>query len=199
MAQQDILDAVAWVRVHYPVNSTRIYLLGHSDGGFMTMLMASRYPVKWARVTALLEPEAARTARLPRRHEKLDTHEWLVFTGSLLGTLFAGPHWSTLVFLPSDVGARLDAVPINLRYEIRAIKRIVNNVRQQRNRLTLQPHAGFCSGRSNQTRAQRATQSPVCSKLRLARSYRSATNASGVRPMSFAICRMRMGEMSRPP
>jgi len=43
-----------------------------------------------------------------------------------------------------------------------------------------QHNAGFCSGRSHQTRSQRATKSPACSKLRLARSYRSATNSSGL-------------------
>jgi len=52
VAQQDILDAVAWVRAHYAVDSTRIYLLGRSGGGFMTMLMASRYPAQWAAASA---------------------------------------------------------------------------------------------------------------------------------------------------
>ena len=52
VAQQDILDAVAWVRARYPVDSTRIYLLGRSGGGFMTMLMASRYPAQWAAASA---------------------------------------------------------------------------------------------------------------------------------------------------
>ncbi|WP_411280982.1 alpha/beta hydrolase family protein [Gemmatimonas sp.] len=52
VAQQDVLDAVAWVRAHYAVDSTRIYLLGRSGGGFMTMLMASRYPDQWAAASA---------------------------------------------------------------------------------------------------------------------------------------------------
>ena len=52
LAQQDILDAVAWVRAHYAVDSTRIYLLGRSGGGFMTMMMASRYPAQWAAASA---------------------------------------------------------------------------------------------------------------------------------------------------
>ncbi|WP_373071021.1 alpha/beta hydrolase family protein [Gemmatimonas sp.] len=52
VAQQDILDAVAWVRAHYAVDSTRIYLLGRSGGGFMTMLMASRYPAQGAAASA---------------------------------------------------------------------------------------------------------------------------------------------------
>lgn len=52
VAQQDVLDAVAWVRAHYAVDRTRIYLLGRSGGGFMTMLMASRYPAQWAAASA---------------------------------------------------------------------------------------------------------------------------------------------------
>ena len=48
LAQQDILDAVAWVKSRYPVDERRVYLLGLSGGGFMTMLMAGRYPQLWA-------------------------------------------------------------------------------------------------------------------------------------------------------
>ncbi|MBA3638463.1 MAG: prolyl oligopeptidase family serine peptidase [Acidobacteria bacterium] len=51
-AQQDILDAVAWVRSHYAVDEQRVYVLGLSGGGFMTMLMAARYPQSWAAASA---------------------------------------------------------------------------------------------------------------------------------------------------
>jgi uncharacterized protein (TIGR02246 family) len=51
-AQNDILDAVTWVRSHYQVDERRIYLLGLSGGGHMTMLMAARYPVPWAAASA---------------------------------------------------------------------------------------------------------------------------------------------------
>lgn len=51
-AQQDILDAVTWVRSHYAVDGRRIYLLGLSGGGYMTMLMASRHPEPWAAASA---------------------------------------------------------------------------------------------------------------------------------------------------
>jgi dienelactone hydrolase len=51
-AQQDILDAVAWVRTHYAVDPSRIYLEGWSGGGFMTLLMAARYPDLWAAASA---------------------------------------------------------------------------------------------------------------------------------------------------
>jgi dienelactone hydrolase len=51
-AQQDILDAVAWIRSHYPVDGRRIYLLGLSGGGYMTMLMAGRHPGPWAAASA---------------------------------------------------------------------------------------------------------------------------------------------------
>jgi acetyl esterase/lipase len=52
LAQQDILDAVAWVRGQYPVDGRRIYLLGLSGGGYMTMLMAARHPDPWAAASA---------------------------------------------------------------------------------------------------------------------------------------------------
>ncbi len=52
LAQQDILDAVAWVRSRYPVDDRRIYVLGLSGGGFMTMLMAARRPDLWAAASA---------------------------------------------------------------------------------------------------------------------------------------------------
>lgn len=51
-AQQDILDAVAWVRSHYSVDNRRIYLLGLSGGGYMTMLMAARHQDLWAAASA---------------------------------------------------------------------------------------------------------------------------------------------------
>src|SRR5262245_4625447 len=51
-AQQDILDAVAWIRSHYEVDDRRIYLLGLSGGGYMTMLMAGRHPEPWAAASA---------------------------------------------------------------------------------------------------------------------------------------------------
>jgi poly(3-hydroxybutyrate) depolymerase len=52
LAQQDILDAVSWVRTHYAVDEKRIYVLGASGGGFMTMLMAARHPQTWAAASA---------------------------------------------------------------------------------------------------------------------------------------------------
>jgi dienelactone hydrolase len=51
-AQQDIIDAVAYARSHFPVDPTRIYLMGYSGGGYMTLLMASRYAQHWAAASA---------------------------------------------------------------------------------------------------------------------------------------------------
>jgi dipeptidyl aminopeptidase/acylaminoacyl peptidase len=52
LAQQDILDAVAWVQNEYPIDPQRIYLAGVSGGGHMTMLMAGRHPDVWAAASA---------------------------------------------------------------------------------------------------------------------------------------------------
>jgi acetyl esterase/lipase len=52
LAQQDILDAVAWMQENYRVDSSRIYLTGSSGGGHMTLLMAGRHPERWSAVSA---------------------------------------------------------------------------------------------------------------------------------------------------
>jgi poly(3-hydroxybutyrate) depolymerase len=52
IAQQDILDAVAWTRSHLKIDDKRIYLWGWSGGGHMALLMASRAPDLWAAVSA---------------------------------------------------------------------------------------------------------------------------------------------------
>lgn len=53
-AQQDILDAVAWAKNAYPVDSERVYLTGSSGGGHMTLLMAARHPGVWAAASAFV-------------------------------------------------------------------------------------------------------------------------------------------------
>jgi dipeptidyl aminopeptidase/acylaminoacyl peptidase len=52
LAQQDILDAVAWAQKEYRVDPRRIYLTGVSGGGHMTMLMVGRHPEVWAAASA---------------------------------------------------------------------------------------------------------------------------------------------------
>lgn len=52
LAQQDILDAVAWAQEKYPIDERRIYLTGVSGGGHMTMLMVGRHPEVWAAASA---------------------------------------------------------------------------------------------------------------------------------------------------
>ena len=52
LAQQDILDAVEWAKRQYPVDESRIYLVGTSGGGHMTMLMAAKHPEIWAAASA---------------------------------------------------------------------------------------------------------------------------------------------------
>jgi len=52
IAQQDILDAVEWVKANYPVDRRRIYLTGSSGGGHMTMMMVGRHPNVWAAASA---------------------------------------------------------------------------------------------------------------------------------------------------
>jgi alpha/beta superfamily hydrolase len=50
-AQQDILDAVDWVRTRWPIDGDRIYLAGVSGGGHLAMLMAAMAPHVFAAVS----------------------------------------------------------------------------------------------------------------------------------------------------
>ena len=52
LAVQDIVDAVAWAKANAKIDARRIYLIGVSGGGHMSMLMAARHPEIWAGVSA---------------------------------------------------------------------------------------------------------------------------------------------------
>lgn len=52
LASQDILDAVAYARRDARIDPNRIYLIGGSGGGHMSLVMASRAPELWAGVSA---------------------------------------------------------------------------------------------------------------------------------------------------
>ena len=49
---QDIVDAVAYIKKNYEVDSDRVYLIGVSGGGHASLLMAGRAPEIWAGVSA---------------------------------------------------------------------------------------------------------------------------------------------------
>lgn len=52
LAKQDILDAISAISKRYKVDSTRIYLAGHSGGGHMAMLMAGYHPSRFSAVSS---------------------------------------------------------------------------------------------------------------------------------------------------
>ena len=52
LAQHDIIDAISYMKDHFPVDARRIYLVGASGGGHMTCLMACKYPDVFAACTA---------------------------------------------------------------------------------------------------------------------------------------------------
>ena len=52
LASQDILDAVAYARRDARIDPNRIYLIGGSGGGHMSLVMAARTPGLWAGVSA---------------------------------------------------------------------------------------------------------------------------------------------------
>lgn len=53
LAVQDIVDAVEWAKAHAKVDSKRVYIIGASGGGHMTLLMLGRHPEIFAAGVAL--------------------------------------------------------------------------------------------------------------------------------------------------
>ncbi len=51
-AQHDIVDAVAFMKQHYTVDETRVYLVGRSMGGMLALVAAAKYPDSFAAVVA---------------------------------------------------------------------------------------------------------------------------------------------------
>ena len=52
LASQDIIDAVEYAKSHARIDTDRIYLVGGSGGGHMSLIMAARAPGLWAGVSA---------------------------------------------------------------------------------------------------------------------------------------------------
>jgi dienelactone hydrolase len=48
LAQHDIIDAVEYMKANFAVDKDRIYIMGGSGGGHMSLLMACKYPDVWA-------------------------------------------------------------------------------------------------------------------------------------------------------
>lgn len=51
-AQHDVLDAVNYMKATYRVDESRIYIIGGSGGGHMSLMMAGKCPDLWAGVSA---------------------------------------------------------------------------------------------------------------------------------------------------
>ena len=52
LAVADIVDAVRYMKEHFPVDESRICLAGGSGGGYGTLLLAGRHPELWAAASA---------------------------------------------------------------------------------------------------------------------------------------------------
>ena len=52
LAVQDILDAIAWAKKERKIDADRVYIIGGSGGGYMTLLMAGRFPGVFAGAAA---------------------------------------------------------------------------------------------------------------------------------------------------
>ena len=56
LATGDIRDAIEWVKKNHPVDEDRVYAMGGSGGGHMTLLLAGRFPELWAGCAAFCPP-----------------------------------------------------------------------------------------------------------------------------------------------
>ena len=52
LAVQDILDVIAWAKKERKIDADRVYIIGGSGGGYMTLLMAGRFPEVFAGAAA---------------------------------------------------------------------------------------------------------------------------------------------------
>ena len=52
LAVQDILDTIAWAKKERKIDADRVYITGGSGGGYMTLLMAGRFPEVFAGAAA---------------------------------------------------------------------------------------------------------------------------------------------------
>jgi len=63
-AQHDIIDAVNYMKLNYPVDDSRIYLVGRSMGGMMTRIMMAKYPDVFAAGVAGQSADASHPDKL---------------------------------------------------------------------------------------------------------------------------------------
>ena len=49
LAVQDVVDAVAWAKREVKIDADRIYMMGGSGGGHITLLLAGRHPLRCGR------------------------------------------------------------------------------------------------------------------------------------------------------
>lgn len=104
-AQHDMMDAVAFVRERYAVDSARIYVAGRSMGGMLASMMGAKYPDVFAGVVAGQGISDLRT--------------WAVESGRFAAEVAAecGPYGDATAFdyarrSPIHYGANLALVPI---------------------------------------------------------------------------------------
>ena len=115
-AVQDVLDAVAYAKAHAAIDEDRVYLVGSSGGGMMTLLMAGRSPETWAACYA-----ACPISDLARWHRETASRNdrWGRYAGMMEKSCGGSPetkadeyaHRSPITHLPA---ARKTGVPIDI-------------------------------------------------------------------------------------
>ncbi|MEP7361742.1 MAG: prolyl oligopeptidase family serine peptidase [Acidobacteriota bacterium] len=83
-ARQDILDAVNYMRKNHKIDAKRIYLLGSSGGGHMTLVMAAHNPKIWRAASAWVPVSDLATWYDESRQR--DSRYWKMMEGCTGGT-----------------------------------------------------------------------------------------------------------------
>jgi len=66
LSEQDVMNVIGLVRRELSIDSTRVFLFGHSMGGGGTYRLASRYPAMWKALAVVAPAPAANAALLER-------------------------------------------------------------------------------------------------------------------------------------
>lgn len=116
LAVQDVIDAVDFAKSNAPIDEDRIYLVGSSGGGMMTLLMAGRAPDIWAACYA-----ACPISDLARWHRETSqmNNRWSKYAGMMEKSCGGSPaekpeefaRRSPLTHLPA---ARTGRVPVDI-------------------------------------------------------------------------------------
>jgi poly(3-hydroxybutyrate) depolymerase len=86
LSEQDVMQVLARMRQHYKIDTSRIYLMGHSMGAIGTWFLGAKYPEIWAALGTIAgtgsAPSIARMRHIPQFVVHGDADPTVPVTGS---------------------------------------------------------------------------------------------------------------------